>query len=497
MKIKSITSIVILALVCNVVSAQSDQDAYRYSSNDIGTTARSMGSAGAFGSLGADISSVSINPAGIGLYRSNSFVLGFGMKNAKSSSQYLNNATKDNDFSLNMPNIGLVFNKTKYDGRSPAKSGWLNTNFAITFNRVNDFNKVVNYSGLNPQSSMLEYFAERVNGIPASQLGATDDELTYGYKDVETMAWESYLIDTVSDRQYVANLDPLDRNLNQRNTISSSGGMNEIGFTLSSNYENKFYLGGGIQLTTVRYKETNRYSEEDKSNNFNNWNIWQLTQNLTTSGLGVSGNMGLIYRAAKNLRMGASIKTPTVFSLTDKYNDELSAQYDDGGSLNLKSVDGTYDYKVLTPMKTTLSACYLFGKNGFISTDVEFSDYSSMRLKPYVNAFETANDLIRSKYSNTVNIRVGGEYVKDMFRFRAGVAHYQSPLFNVTDNNLSKLYLTGGMGIHDKNWALDFALVQKRTLEIRQPYTLESKDVSYSKNNLTQNSIVITLSSRF
>lgn len=488
---------ILLAVPYLIASAQTDIDALRYSSNDIGLTARGLSVGGAFGALGGDLSGVGINPAGLGVYRSGGFILGAGMLNAKNTGTYNGHQTRDNEFSLNIPNLGFVFSNQKYSGREPAKEGWLYTNFSISMNRIANFNRLINYSGENNNTSMLDYFAQRSNGLTTSEIGASQEELNYGYNDLETMMWEAYLIDSVANRTYAAVIDPFDRNLNQRNTISSSGSMNNINLSLASNYNNKLYLGGGLDITTVKYRETNRFTEVDKSQNMSNWSAWELSRHLTTSGIGFSGHLGMIIRPNDHIRLGASLKTPTIFSLNDEYFDELSTSYDNGGDLDLRSSNGQYNYTAVTPLRTTVSAAYLFGKRGFISADAEILDYSTMRLRPVINAFELANDLIRTKYKSVANFRVGGEYVYDMFRFRAGVAQYGSPLYNVTEKNLQRVYLTGGIGIKEKDWALDLALVQKRGTEIIQPYTLDNKFVDYSVNKLRSNSLVISLSTSF
>ena len=54
--------------------AQNEEDALRYSQLfDAGLTARSLSMGGAFGALGADMSEMSINPAGIAVYRRSVF----------------------------------------------------------------------------------------------------------------------------------------------------------------------------------------------------------------------------------------------------------------------------------------------------------------------------------------------------------------------------------------------------------------------------------------
>lgn len=477
--------------------AQGDIDALRYSRNEIGTSARSLSAGGAFGALGADISSTQINPAGLAVYRTNSFTISGAMVNSKSNTSYLDNSKRDFDFGLGVPSIGLVFYNGRYENRKPATKGWVNTNFGIAINRTNSFNGVVNYSGKNSNNSMLDYFAERANGLTTQELGATEDELNYGYYDLATMAWEAYLIDSVGDRTYAASIDNLDRDLNQRNVITTSGSTYDISLNLSSNYENKFYVGGGLTMTTVRYKEENRFTEIDESTNFDNWNVWSLEQKLLTKGIGVSGNLGIIVRANDNVRVGASIKTPTIYSLKDEYYDEINVDFDNGTYGTYQSADGFYEYKVLSPLKTTLSAAYLFGKLGFLSTDIEFVDYSTMRLRPTISAFEVANDLIGQKYGNAVNLRVGGEYVMGALRFRGGFARYGTPLSNAQGDNMVQSYATGGLGLQDKRWSLDMALVHKMSNQTIQPYTLDAGIVPTATNKARRNSLTVTLSTKF
>ena len=54
--------------------AQSEVDALRFSREDIHGTARAMSMGGAFGALGGDQTAISINPAGIAVYRSSEVV---------------------------------------------------------------------------------------------------------------------------------------------------------------------------------------------------------------------------------------------------------------------------------------------------------------------------------------------------------------------------------------------------------------------------------------
>ena len=60
----------IMVLSSGWLFAQGEMDAYRFSQTELNGTARSMSMGGAFGALGGDMSVMSHNPAGLGVYRS-------------------------------------------------------------------------------------------------------------------------------------------------------------------------------------------------------------------------------------------------------------------------------------------------------------------------------------------------------------------------------------------------------------------------------------------
>ena len=82
---------ILLPLFAAAIAAEA-QDSYMNeritnNSSDVIGTARYVGMGGALGALGADISVISWNPAGIGLYRKNDIAFTFGGLWGKSSIQ--------------------------------------------------------------------------------------------------------------------------------------------------------------------------------------------------------------------------------------------------------------------------------------------------------------------------------------------------------------------------------------------------------------------------
>ena len=103
--------------------SQSDVDALRYSTLDFGGTARSLGSGNAYGALGGDMSSFSMNPAGIGIYRGSEFVLTPGLLSINSESSYLGTKTVEDKYKFTINNAGIVFASVKR-GKENATTGW-------------------------------------------------------------------------------------------------------------------------------------------------------------------------------------------------------------------------------------------------------------------------------------------------------------------------------------------------------------------------------------
>ena len=85
-------------LLSSEVGAQTIYDAAKFSGKDLNGTARFVGMGGAMGALGGDISTISTNPAGIGIYRSNDLMTTFGFNYTSSESNYKGNIMKSDKY---------------------------------------------------------------------------------------------------------------------------------------------------------------------------------------------------------------------------------------------------------------------------------------------------------------------------------------------------------------------------------------------------------------
>src|SRR4051812_45777280 len=88
-----------------------EEQSLMYSRPGIGGTARSIGAAGAFGSVGADLGSVAINPAGIGLYRSTDFSITPALAIAMNESRFNGSVTNTSVPTVYLNQVGAAFTK--------------------------------------------------------------------------------------------------------------------------------------------------------------------------------------------------------------------------------------------------------------------------------------------------------------------------------------------------------------------------------------------------
>ena len=101
------------------LEAQETYENARLVGNDLNGTARYVGMGGAMEALGADISTISSNPAGIGLFRHTQFSVSGGLLIQSNAKEFANGKTTNTSFDQ----IGLVY--------SPSSSYGFKLNFGF------------------------------------------------------------------------------------------------------------------------------------------------------------------------------------------------------------------------------------------------------------------------------------------------------------------------------------------------------------------------------
>ncbi|MBK8192923.1 MAG: hypothetical protein IPK76_06865 [Lewinellaceae bacterium] len=105
------------------------------------------------GALGADFGTLSTNPAGLALFRTDELTVTPGLKFAHTNANLPGNETVEEDKStFGFDNLGLVFNTT------PRASRWKTFNVGLGFNRQSNFNQSIYYTG-NSNGSVMNGFS--------------------------------------------------------------------------------------------------------------------------------------------------------------------------------------------------------------------------------------------------------------------------------------------------------------------------------------------------
>ena len=122
-------------LVCNQLCAQDTYTNALLSTSILNGTARYVGMGGAMDALGADLSVISTNPAGIGLFRSSQAKLTFGM----TSQQDAPSGISGNSTYPTFDQAGFV-----YSIRNSSSSF---VNIAFNYHKESDFNFLMSAAG--------------------------------------------------------------------------------------------------------------------------------------------------------------------------------------------------------------------------------------------------------------------------------------------------------------------------------------------------------------
>jgi len=486
-----------------LASAQDEADALRYSLLSPQGTARSIGFGGALGAIGGDFTSLSVNPAGIGVYRSSELTFTPSLKMNGSSSTYTGTATDDNSTHFNINNLGVVFTSAA-KGKRYKNSKWKSASFGFGISRIADFNSNHMYSGLNTTSSASEVFL-------ADAIAYPDD-----YNNLATFAglgYNAFLLD-YNDTDGYTKTPTFSTGLNQMRKVKQRGGITDVSFSFGGNYEEKLMLGATIGIPSMRYTREVTLREEDASgNNDNDFDYFEYTESLKTTGTGINLKLGFIYNFTNNFRAGAALHTPTYFALTDVQNRTLVSNTEGFKSVvnpgdpnpytRVDAPTNEYQYSLITPWRAVLSAAGIIGKRGFISVDYEYVDYASAQFsfEDIDSYYESeVNNGIKTMYKGASNLRIGGEARFDLLMLRLGFGYYGNPYQNAA-NGSERINYSAGVGFRFDNVFLDLGFNHTQATTMEQPYAIvypnEVIDVPDATIKNSFNNVAITVGFKF
>ena len=497
-------------LSVTLINAQEPADALRFAWTVPGATARVQAIGGAQGSLGGDITSTFMNPAGLAFYKTGDVVIGQAYRFGKTKATYFGRTEEQKKNQFTWGTSGFVF------GGGDGKGEVRNATVSIAYNRVADFNSNIMYKGKTNQSSYSQKFLEEISRNNVKDGNALSTQYPFG----SSLAFNTYWIDTIGGstngnfqfQSRSANL--LASGLLQQNTVNTTGGIDEGALGFAVNVRDKLMFGGSIGISYLHYKRVGEFLEADSTKNINNFNYAIVNETLKTSGWGFNIKAGMIYKPSEFWRLGLALHTPTFYTLTDSYETSITADVEKGSLLTDYSLDYTenapseFKYDLFTPFKAIGSISYVLREiqdvtkqKGFLTADIEYVNYKGSSFSQTeedtdastATYLKTLNTAIDKAYKSTFNFRAGGELKFTTIMFRLGAAYYGNPYKDINGEKGHKLNLSGGLGYRNKGFFVDLTYVHSMNRDIHYAYRLANSPYSSASIKDNRGNVMLTL----
>lgn len=468
------------------------EDAYRFSNVIPSGSARIVGVGGTQWSLGGDVSNIAGNPAGLGFFRKSEASLTMGYTDWGIDTRFMGQSRSYNTTNFALPNVSVVIAKTKDDYENSAFKGG---SFGIGFQRIANFNAEFGYfSDELGTSSIIDFYLQDSFGVPETQIEG------YGLTGLAYLTYQINPVTVDENGNTIANPNTYDSFVLgipfQDENVTQEGSANQITFSYGGNFNHKLFLGGSVGIRTFDFRSIKTYNEEFLDEPLANSS---LRETLFINGGGVNINLGVIYKPIETVNLGFTFQSPTWYGVNEEYDANVVADYNNyyfaEEDITLGRQEAATDiilsaYNLNTPIKIGGGVTYFLGKNGFISADVDWVDYSQAKLNS--NDFDEGPDnlAIKNVYTSTINYRFGAEYKINMFRLRGGYGHFGDPFSN-SNYDRSTQQISGGAGVKLGNFTADFALVNRKFNSLYTSYqVLDSDGNNFGPQTEIENNII-------
>lgn len=498
-------------------NAQETYENAKLAGEDLNGTARYVGMGGAMEALGADISTIGSNPAGIGLFRHSNVSLSAGLL-MQSDGKEFSNGKKTN---LSFDQIGGV-----YTTRTGQKSF---LNFGFNYHKSKNFDYILNAAGsLNGSSQNKQSYIKGILGDENSggffvrkdnngknvgyvdatpPLPSTPPKVAYTWSQIDDLYWNSLIPGSTGTYNYEkATGYTLDR--------AHTGYIGNYDFAVSGNLNDRVYLGLTFGMKDVNYKGYSEYRE-----NFNNAGGVLVRDERKVTGSGFDITAGVIVRpvAESPFRIGAYVKSPTWYDLTT--SNATGLVYAQGTKNKESYISNSYDFKMWTPWKFGFSLGHTIGNNIALGATYEYENYANINsrvnnggyydyyydqyyessipdknmnahTKEVLKGVSTLKLGVEYKPVSNVALRAGYNYVSAMYVNDAqkdpGLASLGTAYSSTTDyTNWGEINrFTLGVGYQVKKFNIDLAYQYSAQKGSFAPFS-NVKDVTYTSGTTT------------
>ena len=439
------------------VSAQETYDNAQLATKDLNGTARYVGMGGAMEALGADLSTIGTNPAGIGMFRRSMVAGSFGF-NSQQDAKSFGNANKTN---MSFDQAGFV-----YSMRSGRHSM---LNFGFNYTKSKNFDQILTAAGrLNNASQNKLSAMKNANGVYTLQdknNGLVSNSGAYSQADY---LYSNVLFNHYKEPAENESADPTNAHLNKNGVIvydntglpvyynatgydfgrSTTGYIGQYDFNVSGNSNDRFYWGFTVGIYDVHYNGSSLYSESLVDGGKAIGDV-AMNDERKITGTGFDVKAGLVFRPAEEspFRVGLYVHTPTWYDLTTRnYTvlDNNTKPVEAYGSSDYGKSSESYDFKFYTPWRFGVSLGHTVGNYLALGATYEYADYTTNDIRVndggevdyWGNYYETSSrdEAMKQNIKNSLKgvhtVKLGMEFKPEKnFAVRLGY-NYQSAMYN-------------------------------------------------------------------
>ncbi|MCX6325213.1 MAG: hypothetical protein NT144_00980 [Bacteroidia bacterium] len=491
-------SLIIFAVVFvfNGIIAQNVDDALRYSQVFYGGTARFMSMGGAFTALGADLSSLSQNPAGLGVFRSSEMTITPQLFHINTAAGF-NGITSDYLYNFNLNQAGIVSNIISNN----TETGLITLNFGYSFNKTNNLNQSIRIQGTGTTSSMADSWVKDANGWYKDELR---DNAYFAY-----LANNTWLIDTLSGSNFnygtvfsnYGDNPPSVYGQTIRRLVSYEGFTGEHAISIGGNYSNKIFFGATLGISKLKFTSHYEHLESTDLALASKFENFTYTDHFENTGTGYSLKIGAIIKPIETLRIGLAFHSPTFYKIDEYVYDNITSKFSDGSKYESTNDPVRYNYALTTPFRALAGVAVQIKKFALLSADYEFVDYSIAKFSETGDDYDYSekNLNIKNSLKSAGNIRLGGEFRFNKLYLRTGYGYYGKAFQPGEDNaNMDYSSISFGAGFREQNVSIDFAYTNYKYSQVNVLYPLDSSfDPSIVNLSTVKNLFTVTLGYKF
>lgn len=358
-----------------------------YSNTPMTGSSKFNAMAGSNGALGGDATALLTNPAGLGVAIAGDASVTLAVGGNKNTSSLAGSSVNYNINKVNIGNLGGV----------------------ATFQLMSESPWKFVTLGANLSTQSIENYVESPgNGNVSIAKNLVDN----------------------SGNPVVGNLSYLGHAYNRYGTQT------KFNIGVGANYNNALYVGASVNM---HYVDLEQYDSAKFGLNLDNtaYSFDKQYTPYSEKSNGFSASVGVIGKITKEFRLGASIESPTWWSLDRIYTD-----YYTGTDGYIYADNFVEDRRFQSPMKATLSGAFVPSKNFAINVDYTLG-LTKPRYKVQGDAESELNSFFSDSYKNLSEIKVGAEYRIKAVRLRGGYSYASSPFDAMTISAYSNNGQTG------------------------------------------------------